>query len=237
MITQYFPTAQLVFMQDASTLSQEIPILEASEAVVNQLKNGHKQIPIILMGHSRGGALAALSAMKEPSRVTAVVLLDPVDDNSMTLWNSLSTRRCEGNPLPPFFIVSTPYGGRSSYYKKAIFTSACAPEGRNAAAIWSAFRSCEQNVGLLVKFPELGHFQLFHTDISESSSFANICATNDRLSYDRISSYKILLFSMVFRFLELLESDALDAGLESLVSKEMASSTQFVELNVEWEKT
>ena len=233
-----FPQAQVRFIQDASSLSNELPLFEASEAVLNEIKDSSKHTRIILMGHSRGGAVAELSALREPSRVSAVVLIDPVDDSSTTFINSLIIRSCHPTNLPPHLVISTPFGGRSSYYKYAKFTSSCAPEGRNADAIWKAFKTCTKNPGAFVKFPELGHFQLFNAmDESESSALANVCPSNDRMPQDAIVAYKNLTYTIICRFLELVEGgDALESKLEASLSEALDSTARFrPALSFEWE--
>ena len=237
-MTLNFPQAQIRFIQDASSLSNELPLFEASEAVLSEIKDSSKHTRVILMGHSRGGAVAALSALREPSRVSAVVLIDPVDDSSTTFVNSLSSRGCHPTNLPPHLVISTPFGGRSLYYTSAKFTSSCAPEGRNGDAIWKAFKTCTKNRGAFVKFPELGHFQLFHAmDESESSALANVCPSNDRLPQDAVFAYKNLTHALICRLLEVVEGgDALESNLEATLSEALGSTASFrPALKFEWE--
>jgi hypothetical protein len=100
--------------------------------------------PLLLMGHSRGGAVAALAMARllsnysknlssnkvaPPSPKLLLVLLDPVDTEKRSVVRALRESYSEfglshaqggidSSSWPfPVLIVSTPYGGSSSYYK------------------------------------------------------------------------------------------------------------------------
>lgn len=81
---------------------------------------------LLLVGHSRGAAVAALAATHLETE--ALVLLDPVDTSNKFVTAAI----LNNNQSPPprnVLIVSTPYGGISSYYRVR-YESACAPIGR-----------------------------------------------------------------------------------------------------------
>ena len=90
---------------------------------------------LILIGHSRGGAVASIVASQLPSIVKALILLDPVDDGDSTACNEIVSSNIH---LPPTLILSTPYGGFSSYYRKS-YSSACAPPDRGPEAFHRAY--------------------------------------------------------------------------------------------------
>ena len=80
---------------------------------------------LLLVGHSRGGAVAALAATQRET--DALVLLDPVDTSDGLVLAAIAG----GTKMQPprhVLIVSTPYGGLSSYYRVR-YESACAPTG------------------------------------------------------------------------------------------------------------
>ena len=89
---------------------------------------------LLLMGHSRGGAVAALAATQRETE--ALVLLDPVDTSdhfvteAITKADNAVNADGKGKQSRPrnVLIVSTPYGGLSSYYRVR-YESACAPTG------------------------------------------------------------------------------------------------------------
>jgi hypothetical protein len=95
------------------------------------LARNTKHASAVLIGHSRGGAVAAIAAtalngMKTPP---LLVLLDPVDTTPPTALPLISTPTSTTRP-PPVLVVSLPYGGYSSFYK-TYYESACAPVLRN----------------------------------------------------------------------------------------------------------
>lgn len=187
--------------------SSNVSLRRDAEAVLSEVKRlvnvGHTSkerknlgYPLLLMGHSRGGAIATLAAIMHLNAVVLntkvgtdnsvidslvssptkalLILLDPVDssDNTAVMavetslqsiqlhdWSHLDKRLqksdySETNTLSksdqsrlcniwpwPVLIISTPFGGSSSYYKVP-YESACAPISRNGDAFAKAFISC-----------------------------------------------------------------------------------------------
>ena len=126
-------------------------------AVVGQ---NAKHVPVVLIGHSRGGAVAAIAAMSLNNEETPplLVLLDPVDTMPPTALLAISSTTTTPTTTPtattatttqsaPVLIVSLPYGGYSSFYK-TYYESACAPAQRNGDAFAEALslRSPSQRV-------------------------------------------------------------------------------------------
>ena len=162
--------------------------------------NSPPSTPLLFMGHSRGGAVAALAAatylqsyistaytkgqrtaekinnsprnilladkiINFPKKVF-LVLLDPVDSSEKTVMHAIQNSIQDLEELSgisdnkgnnkesdkntnisltavstwpwPVLIISTPYGGSSSYYKVP-YESACAPVGRNGDSFKNIF--------------------------------------------------------------------------------------------------
>jgi pimeloyl-ACP methyl ester carboxylesterase len=138
--------------QDAQgVLNEASRLFAASNKCQNNLPS------MILMGHSRGGAVAALAAATFLNSTTGnerrdavlsniehvtllppkvlLVLLDPVDSSEHVVLDSLQesiTRSKSAWPWP-VLVISTPFGGSSAYYKVP-YESACAPATRNGDA-------------------------------------------------------------------------------------------------------
>jgi hypothetical protein len=131
-------------------------------------KSSDQRLPLLLLGHSRGGAVMALATVtfakelltsqlllrarmkkahsKEtprllPAAPLLTVLLDPVDTPDRYVASQIlgTLKDSKSSRWPfPMLIVSTPYGGGSAYYKTK-YDSACAPQGRNADVFYQAF--------------------------------------------------------------------------------------------------
>jgi pimeloyl-ACP methyl ester carboxylesterase len=115
------------------------------------LARNAKHASVVLIGHSRGGAVAAIAAtdqngMKSMKTPPLLVLLDPVDTTPPTALPLISAPTSATHP-PPVLVVSLPYGGYSSFYK-TYYASACAPALRNGDSFAEALsqRSPAQRV-------------------------------------------------------------------------------------------
>jgi pimeloyl-ACP methyl ester carboxylesterase len=118
---------------------------------------------LLFSGHSRGGAVAALAASmfaaSNPKRSTLCLLIDPVDTVDRRATKLLTQMRDDSpstysassfsTQVPRTLIVSTPFGGKSSYYRNAAFVSSCAPPTRNADAFFDAMNRSERVPPLL----------------------------------------------------------------------------------------
>lgn len=69
--------------------------LEAMAGTIQRLLRRYTEPPVILIGHSMGGAIAAATAVKEPGRVAALVLIAPagIDVSLAGVLDSMSHRR------------------------------------------------------------------------------------------------------------------------------------------------
>ena len=70
-----------MFGEDAGVEENTNTIKSSALALLKQ-QQGKKQV--VLLGHSRGGAVAAYAAGMQPQGVSALVLIDPVDDSSLS---------------------------------------------------------------------------------------------------------------------------------------------------------
>jgi hypothetical protein len=155
-------------------------------------KTGAMQDRVVMMGHSRGGAVAALTSLALLDRLERVslVLLDPVDDAELSAIKTLTANR---ERLERFSdritvkVLSLPYGGYSSFYRKQL-TSSCAPPGRNADSFIEAFPAPIEVTR--EEFRDLGHMQILNDPSwepdseseSESSSrgvYSSVCPRSD----------------------------------------------------------
>jgi hypothetical protein len=137
-----------------------------------------------LIGHSKGGAQALLYALNPTNRgtVKSVMLLDPVDTSDLTVISRLANET-----IPPelrILMFSTPFGGRSKYYRTA-FTSSCAPVERSADRMFKEMRTSSSGPSafkqvILITLPDIGHLQMI--DSLEDLSFKGICAQSPELS-------------------------------------------------------
>lgn len=139
---------------------------EASKLFVESKKGRDEVSSMVLMGHSRGGAVAALAAAMYLDSMTGnerrdkvtlnienttllpvnvlLVLLDPVDSSEHVVLESLRESMTKVNSSWPWpvLVISTPFGGSSAYYKVP-YESACAPATRNGDAFSDLFLSFE----------------------------------------------------------------------------------------------
>ena len=174
----------------------------SAERLVRQLtneSNDHDEGIIILLGHSRGGAVALLAAERLKRRIErriCLLLLDPVDDEALTatsfssssslsLSNVFDKEKGEEEGIGTL-ILSTPYGGKSRYYSSATFTSSCAPIGRNADAFYHAIlqRKSLFEPPTLITFPRLGHLQLLSREGLKGQVFENSCPSSQPTEAD-----------------------------------------------------
>jgi len=121
----------------------------------------------------------------------SLILIDPVDDVNTSTLERLSSEAKELSRWVPTLIISTPYGGKSSYYK-TFYTSSCAPVDRSASRFFETISKLKyEHQQLLITFPEIGHSQIL--DSSEKFPFDGVCAQNSHLSrmFQRFSCYLI----------------------------------------------
>eukprot|EP00667_Euglena_gracilis_P009858 EG_transcript_10023 len=126
---------------------------------------------VIMVGHSRGGKLAVLTALKDP-RVRGVVLLDPVDNTAFAPVSAqypsaaaaLRASSCDTNAPGP------PHGTASCATVPMLIIGAgkatdCAPADANHAAFFAASRAPTLHVVL----PGVGHLQFldYQTTLQE----------------------------------------------------------------------
>ena len=144
-------SSPIKYVEDSNDLSDKQDIPSSSSRLKALLPSGSKYENSILFGHSRGGAVAAYTAASLAAdtidRPVALVLIDPVDDTKLTTIEKIS----KSQSIPSTLIISTPFGGRSKYYKNAVFESSCAPTSRSSLAFFNAIsmRSKEnENEGL-----------------------------------------------------------------------------------------
>ncbi|XP_002974826.2 chlorophyllase-2, chloroplastic [Selaginella moellendorffii] len=145
------------------------PEIEDAAAIISWVPgNLHRFLPadgvradatkLAIAGHSRGGKVAfslALGFSKRslPSRVSALIALDPVDGTSSASQTNppvLRYRKDSLQPNCPVLIIAAGYGGE----KKNFLFPACAPRGVGPLAF---FRDCCAPAFLL-SAPEHGHF-------------------------------------------------------------------------------
>ena len=243
---------------DANKIISEVKLLGYSFEYLTTMdnrdeKDAYNYPPLLLMGHSRGGAVMALAATKylkatkkskgafSSNMIKAhrarilLVLVDPVDSAENIVLRALheslpshlpqeagtdktNALSEENHSWPwPVLIISTPYGGYSSYYKTP-YESACAPLGRNGAAFMkimgeSIFLESKQtdaaysstteviqtsqpiiNGGLSkplavvsVVLSDVGHCQLL--DDRRKSAIGSLCAANEKISDKSVQGF------------------------------------------------
>ena len=230
-LLDHFPSSRFRFLQDPSGLQNQVSLLQASDILLTELRKSDQ--PTVLLGHSRGGAVALLATIRDPSLLHAVVLVDPVDDSDLSLIQSISEQGFQSLYLPPHLLISTPYGGRSSYYKKTTFTSTCAPVGRNAEALWRSLRGHADFQGILLDFPELGHLQLF--DGNELTSLKNVCPSNEQLNPAQISEYKHFVYDIMLGFLDAADRELSNVSMEEIIYQVLDSDSRSRSLKFRWE--
>ena len=150
-------------------------VLNTAKSLRTKEKKAGGEIPLVLMGHSRGGCVVTLAAAVYLKAAIArskndkayklensfppevlLILLDPVDTTDKIALHAIRDclRATQTVPLQgkqsavakqipsawpwPVLIVSTPFGGSSSYYKVP-YESACAPVSRNGDAFMMGF--------------------------------------------------------------------------------------------------
>ena len=245
---------------DANNVLSEVKLLGYSFEYLTTMdnvdeKDAYNHPPLLLMGHSRGGAVVALAAtkylkatrkMKGASSLNMdahrprilLVLVDPVDSAENTVLRALheslrsyagkDTINASGEQNPswpwPALIISTPYGGYSSYYKTP-YESACAPSGRNGAAFLKimseskVFESEQTRTAYLsttgarqtsqsiirdglstppavvsVVLSDVGHCQLL--DDRRNSAIGSVCAANEKISDKSVQGFIQTLTSL-----------------------------------------
>jgi len=177
-LTRLLPSASVRFIQDENTIDGSETIEESAAKLSRQIQlaaAGTRNV--VLVGHSRGGAVAAYAVAMTPlsssSRVSALVLLDPVDDIEK---HSLAAMASSLIVFPPTLVISTPFGGSSKYYKSAVFESVCAPPDRGPKAFYLALeKKGLENRAKFLEFKSIGHLELL--DNHEDLLFASLCAT------------------------------------------------------------
>ena len=153
--------AEIIHVDDATTISG------SAQALLARLSSSKKQ-EVVLLGHSRGGAVAVAAAAAPHTPVCGLILIDPVDDDATsTLLSSAALVAC------PVLILSTPYAGASSYYRKP-YVSVCAPAGRNADTFFDRLKNRTASTTLVV-LPKLGHLALLDDSAAQSLPTANLC--------------------------------------------------------------
>jgi hypothetical protein len=154
-------------------------LMEEASSLAIEIKNQVTKENIILLGHSRGAAVVSVASclLSQESFIHRLytILLDPVDSNDLVAQSSIQNCKV---PFKAPLIVSTPYGGSSTYYN-VTYTNACSPNGRNADAFYQAYhnqsslsRHACDNL-LYVTIPSAGHLQLLDAGLTTSA----VCAT------------------------------------------------------------
>lgn len=189
----------------SSILADADTILNAAQLM---LKNSERQIrkstiDLLLVGHSRGAAAAVaafsslIQSLASRNLRLRLVLLDPVDTAGLEVLRSLDAYRqsfhSDSVVDHRILIISTPYGGRSSYYKTA-FTSSCAPEGRNADAFSAALGESDSRRLSMVTLPQFGHMQFLAN--RAASPFVDTCASSE-LKGDSLTDSDLIQYTQV----------------------------------------
>lgn len=139
------------------------------------MKESLPRSSVLLVGHSRGGAVATLASLASPEtrkRVCGLILVDPVDDELLTVQTALLA---ESNYTLefPIMVISTPFAGESSFYNTP-YKSVCAPDGRGPNSFFSALKLRASASLTLITIPSLGHLALLSSGI-KSLPIAHIC--------------------------------------------------------------
>ena len=175
-VIDYFDNAAFRFYHDRSSFDNRLSIPQSAREMVellNAATSFQSSYPsTVLMGHSRGGAVAVVASAMTQRPCHGLFLLDPVDDDMKS-----AIKACEENDNSfPIAIISTPYGGSSKYYKTA-YESACAPSGRNAEAFYNTFlRKDIRHPLIMLTFPNVGHMQLL--DDLDNLAIASACSSS-----------------------------------------------------------
>merc|ERR1711871_231413 len=177
-------------------------IQTSSAGILEMMKRqDSKKEELVIIGHSRGGAVAVDASRKwilsrRSPRISALILLDPVDDVDLSTIKSFSSSFSSSsisspsfpntiaarNPpstailFPPTVIISTPFGGSSRYYKNANFESICAPRGRNANSFFEVI-SKHSIFSAFLEYRRMGHLQML--DDLDKLSFDGACESSE----------------------------------------------------------
>jgi pimeloyl-ACP methyl ester carboxylesterase len=131
---------------------------------------------VILIGHSRGGAVALRVAFALQERAISVILLDPVDDRESSTVNLAVA---PSSFLPPrVLVISTPYAGASAFYHET-YQSACAPAGRNG----DSFAAALGDRAVHLTMPNTGHLEFL--DFRKDLAVSNLCGPSSKLAPEK----------------------------------------------------
>ena len=192
------------FVPDTSPTDGSESLDDSAEKLIGQISKLQRENTksrtdsTILIGHSRGGAVAVVAASKAKIVVKALILIDPVDDKQGSAVHAILSNL---KPIPTL-ILSTPFGGYSSYYRKS-FASVCAPPVRGPEAFLIAFNTRNQQLGnsvnslsyekpeiLFLEYENIGHLELL--DDLKGLSFGSVCAAKgDKISTENARKNQI----------------------------------------------
>ena len=199
-------------------------------------------VDLLIIGHSRGAAAAAAAfssltqSQSNQQLHLRLVLLDPVDTIDLEVLrfmeenlshSSASSSLSSNNFDHRILIVSTPFGGRSKYYKTT-FTSACAPFGRNADSFFTALRNLYTHVSF-VTLPQFGHLQFLGD--RASSRFVDTCASSLDETKDSLSDSDLIHYTQAL-LQEWLQVRDLTAVLPDELSTRL--SLEFPRIEQKW---
>lgn len=175
--------------------------IESSARNLQQFLQRSSKKGVVLVGHSRGGAVAlcAYLALSSTRRdlVKGVVLIDPVDDEAHYAQGVVESYVGDTGSCN-ILIVATPFAGSSAYYKTN-YASVCAPEGRNADIFATALGKSRGDCSILtVALPNIGHLFLLNDVIS--LPVANICGppiNSRKFNAEQIRGYRAEVKSLI----------------------------------------
>ena len=176
-LMRFLPSSSVQFVQDENAIDGSETIEQSAAKLSRQMQLAAAETrDVVLIGHSRGGAVAAFAVatthLASPSKISALVLLDPVDDTEKHTIEALTS---SSTVFPPTLIISTPFGGSSRYYKSAVFDSICSPPDRGPEIFYTALRNNRQeNPVRYLEFKSIGHLELL--DERDDLVFASVCA-------------------------------------------------------------